>query len=133
MKNTGEKEESFQAFLDNKIDTFVIDVIELTELMRKYRKLHSMSDQLIRSVTSIGANIHEARGCASRKEYTRYFVHSRKSSCETSYWLYLVKKLEPKLNIKAHHLHKRSIDIENILSSTILSLQSPPKQQTSNV
>ena len=47
--------------------------------------------QLLRSVTSIGANIAEGYGSFSRKEYRRYLGIALKSAYETDNWLMIIK------------------------------------------
>lgn len=47
--------------------------------------------QLMRSATSVGANVSEASGSSTRREYKRYFEISLKSSNESLYWLNLLK------------------------------------------
>lgn len=47
--------------------------------------------QLMRSATSIGANVSEASGSSSRTEYKRYFEIALKSANESLYWLNLLK------------------------------------------
>jgi four helix bundle protein len=48
-------------------------------------------DQLIRSATSIGANLIEARAASSRLEFKRFYEISLKSANETKYWLCLLR------------------------------------------
>jgi four helix bundle protein len=48
--------------------------------------------QIIRSATSIGANINEAKGSISKKDFTLFFSHAFKSALETEYWLLLLEK-----------------------------------------
>lgn len=47
--------------------------------------------QLMRSATSIGANITEAPASSSRTEYRRYFEIALKSCNESIYWLNLIR------------------------------------------
>ena len=63
--------------------------------------------QLVRSGTSIGANIAEAQGSSSRREYTNYFHIALKSAGETSYWLKLL----------LYELSQKKEEIERLLSS----------------
>lgn len=48
-------------------------------------------NQLLRSATSIGANVIEAFGSTSRAEFKRYYSIALKSANETIYWLYLIR------------------------------------------
>ena len=50
-----------------------------------------ISDQLLRSATSIGANIIEAKAASSKKDFIRFYEISLKSANETKYWLCLLR------------------------------------------
>ena len=53
-----------------------------------YNKVFSsLFDQLIRSATSIGANIIEGKSGSSRKDWRNFFIIALKSANETKYWL----------------------------------------------
>lgn len=49
-----------------------------------------MIRQLIRSGTSIGANVTEGRASASKKDFINFHLHALKSARETVYWLRLL-------------------------------------------
>ncbi len=51
-----------------------------------------MSKQLLRSGTSIGANIEEASAAHSKKDFTNKMAISSKEARETKYWLRLIKE-----------------------------------------
>ena len=59
----------------------------------KYERIyHSMFDQLLRSATSIGANVVEGRSGSSKKDWKNFHVIALKSSNETKYWLCLISE-----------------------------------------
>ena len=58
----------------------------------KYDKVYnSLYDQLIRSATSIGANIVEGKAGSSKKDWKKFFIIALKSANETKYWLCLIR------------------------------------------
>jgi four helix bundle protein len=58
----------------------------------KYDKIYSsLFDQLIRSGTSIGANVIEGRAGTSKKDWKNFFAIALKSANETKYWLCLIR------------------------------------------
>ena len=62
-----------------------------------------LAKQLIRSGTSIGANMEEADGAASKNDFINKVTIARKEARETRYWLFLIKRsdlLENKANDK---------------------------------
>ncbi len=54
----------------------------------------TLSNQLLRSGTSIGANVEEAQGGQSRKDFLSKIAIARKEARETHYWLRLVAAAE---------------------------------------
>ena len=70
---------------------FSLNIIALCDKLPQKRSAWVIADQLVRSATSIGANLVEARGSSSRLEYKRYYEISLKSAHETEYWLSLLR------------------------------------------
>lgn len=70
---------------------FSLDIIIYTEQLQTCRKFN-LSNQLFRSGTSIGANIREAQGAESRRDFIHKMKIAYKEACETQYWLELCKK-----------------------------------------
>src|SRR3989338_5404776 len=71
---------------------FSLNVIALIDKLPNKRSAWVIGDQLIRSATSIGANIVEARASSSRLEFKKVYEISLKSANETIYWLSLLKE-----------------------------------------
>ena len=70
---------------------FAVDIINLV----KYLKVNHesiISNQIGRSGTSIGANIHEARSAQGKKDFISKFEIALKEASETGYWLELLHK-----------------------------------------
>jgi len=59
---------------------FALDVIALIEGLPKGQVSKILGEQLLRSATSIGANVAEAKGAGSKKDYTNYFAYALKSA-----------------------------------------------------
>jgi four helix bundle protein len=69
-----------------------LNVIGIIDKLQKNNELSSIvSDQLLRSITSIGANIVEAQAGSSRKDFVNFLNHALKSANESIYWLALLK------------------------------------------
>ena len=71
---------------------FAIEVVNLCRIIKEERKENVLVSQLLRSGTSIGANIHEAQYAQSRKDFISKLEIALKESNETSYWLKLLLK-----------------------------------------
>ena len=86
-----------------------------------------ITDQLLRAITSIGANIIEAQAASSRKDFINFLNHSLKSGNETKFWLALSKELDPKLIEEAELLLKETDELVKILGSSISTLKGKNK------
>lgn len=67
---------------------FLLDVIEFSELLLEKHR-YAISNQLIRSGCSIGANVREAQGAESRADFIHKMKIALKEAEETEYWLEL--------------------------------------------
>ncbi|PIS23457.1 four helix bundle protein [candidate division WWE3 bacterium CG08_land_8_20_14_0_20_40_13] len=102
---------------------FSLDVIHFLESLSFRQSIKIISDQLIRSVTSIGANIVEARGSSSKKEFLKFIQISLKSSFEVTYWLALLDELLLDRKEEMAKLKSEANEINKILNSSVLTLK----------
>jgi four helix bundle protein len=78
----------------------------------KYSQIYnSLFDQLIRSATSIGANIVEGKAGSSKKDWRKFFVIALKSANETKYWLCLTRDTMETETTKIAELLKEAEEI----------------------
>ena len=76
--------------LDKSFD-FALHIIELYKQMTAQHE-YVLSKQLIRSATSIGANVEEATAAISKKDFAAKMSIASKEARETRYWLRLIDK-----------------------------------------
>jgi len=89
------------AVVDKSIDLALM-LIEFCELLEDRRK-YVIARQLLKSGTSIGANIHEAQNAESRADFIHKMKLAVKELEETKYWLILCERSESypfNLNLK---------------------------------
>ena len=72
---------------------FAIETIKFCEKLDELNK-YVISKQLLRSGTSIGANIHEAQSPESKNDFIHKLKIAHKESIESKYWLVLCEKSE---------------------------------------
>lgn len=70
---------------------FAIEIIELYKKLKFDNKEYILSSQLLRSGTSIGANMEEANGAQTRKDFFSKVTIAYKEARETHYWLRLLR------------------------------------------
>ena len=66
---------------------FAVEIIHLCDKMKSRGKATTIINQLLRSGTSIGANIHEANYASSKADFINKFQIALKECYETDYWL----------------------------------------------
>lgn len=71
---------------------FALKIIEIYKILCTQRYEYVMSKQMLRSGTSIGANVREAHYAQSRPDFISKMSIALKESSETSYWLELLNE-----------------------------------------
>ena len=112
--------EKFKKEFINRLIQFSIRVIKFGD--RELSKYYSIKDQLIRSTTSIGANVVEAKSASSLRDYIKFFEIALKSANETKYWLIIAGELSTNKE-EAKLLLKETCEIANILAASLLTLK----------
>ena len=99
---------------------FAVGIIVFAETLEANRK-YVIAKQIIRSGTSIGANVNEAVSSQSKKDFVYKLSIALKESRETKYWLRLLKDSDYFEIIKFTKLNQDCDEIIKILSSIILT------------
>ena len=83
---------------------FSLDMMKFIDIFpKKELSIEIIAKQIVRSATSIGANIIEAQASSSKKDFTNFLHHALKSANETRYWLGLLRdsnKVDKKESVK---------------------------------
>ena len=79
-----------ESLLQNKADNFAVEIVSLCKYLQSKNE-HIISKQILRSGTSIGANIAEAQYAASRADFINKYQIALKEANETEYWLRLLQ------------------------------------------
>lgn len=107
---------------------YALDIIKFIDnLSRKDYGFEIISKQLLRSATSIGANIIEAQAASSKRDFTNFFNHALKSANESKFWLGLLRDSKKTNKDKTDSLIKETYELANILGSSILTLKGKKK------
>ncbi len=83
--------DSRENLIEQKSRQFAIRIINLYKYLLKEKKEFVLSKQLVRSGTSIGANIKEAIRAQSRPDFLSKMNIALKEAAETEYWLDLLQ------------------------------------------
>lgn len=102
---------------------YALKIIKLIDSLQKDQTCKVIGSQLLRSATSIGANIIEAQAGSSRKDFTKFFNYALKSSNESKFWIGLLRDSEKINKNDANILLQETNEISNILGSSVLTLR----------
>ena len=102
---------------------YALEVIKLIDSLTNSSTTRILGDQLLRSATSIGANIIEAQAASSRKDFKNFLNHALKSANETKFWLALLRDSGKKSKEDMEPLLKEAKELSNILASSIITLK----------
>lgn len=79
--------------------------------------------QLIRSATSVGANLVEAKGTSSRKDFVNFYSYSLKSANETLYWLGLLRDAKRLNDETLTMLIEEAKELSKMVGACVVSLK----------
>ena len=100
---------------------FGVRTIKLYKYMREKKREYTLSNQILRSGTSIGANVHEAVYGQSRDDFISKMSIALKEASETEYWLELLKETEYIDGQQYESMVSDCIEIKKMLTSIIKS------------
>ncbi len=102
---------------------FSVAIIRFVDKLQVRRLHYSIIDQLIRSSTSIGANIIEAKSASSKKDFIRFYEYALKSANETKYWLALLRDALGVDKGIIHNYLQEVTELSKIIAVCILKLK----------
>ena len=103
---------------------FAIRTVKLYKYLCEEKKEYVLSKQLLRSGTSIGANIAESECAISKKDFLSKIYIAFKESNETLYWLELLYETDYLTKREYHSMKADCEEIKTMLSSSTKTLSS---------
>ena len=103
----------------DKAYNFAVRIIKAYQFLCEEKKEYVLSKQLLRSGTSIGANIAEANGAISEADFSSKISIAYKECLETKYWLSLLKDTSYISEKSFKSMHTDADEIAKILFSIL--------------
>ena len=100
---------------------FAIRIIRLYKLLSANRKEFILSKQVLRSGTSIGANVREALNAESDADFVHKLAIAQKECDETCYWLELLNETEFINEAEFESINNDASELLKIIRSIILT------------
>jgi four helix bundle protein len=99
---------------------FAVEVVRFNRtLCRHLGQERAIANQMLRSATSIGANVEEAQAALSRKDFINTYSIALKDARETRYWLRLIHTAELFQAEPLPKLMQESMELCNILGAIV--------------
>ena len=100
-----------------KSKAFAIRIVKLSKYLNDSKKEYVLSKQLLRSGTSIGANVQEAECGISKKDFLAKMYIAFKECAETLYWLDILKETKYITEKEYDSVYNECKEIQSILTS----------------
>ena len=110
--------------IQDRAKKFVVNIVQMTRILPKENASFVFAKQIIRSASSIGANIVEGGGGVSKKDFINFMSIARKSALETRYWLELINSAELASPEKLTLLFREIEELIKILTCIVLNAKS---------
>ena len=115
--------------IQDKSYKFALEIIKVVKDLPKNTACFEIGKQLIRSGTSIGANVEEALGGSSKKDFIYKLTISKKEARETLYWLRLIFDSQLSNNPEIKKLIYEANELVRILTSIVKTSENQNKQK----
>jgi four helix bundle protein len=105
----------------NKSFQFAVKVVNTYKFLTENKKEYVLSKQLLRSGTSIGANVREADNAESKADFIHKLAIAQKETDETLYWLELLKETNYISDDEYTSISSDAFEILKIIRSIIIT------------
>ncbi|WP_338791327.1 four helix bundle protein [Bernardetia sp. MNP-M8] len=96
-----------------------VRIVKLYKFLVEEKKEYTLSKQLLRSGTSIGAMVREAEHAETKKDFVHKMSIAQKESNETLYWLELLRETDYLTEQQFESLYKDAKEVISITTSII--------------
>ena len=107
------------SILKQKGEDFAVRIVNCCKYLQNTKNENSLSKQILRSGTSIGANICEALDAQSRKDFVSKLSISLKENHETQYWLNILYRSNYIDQQQYQSMTNDNEEIKRIITATI--------------
>ena len=107
------------ATVEEKSFRFAIRIVNLYHVLRREKREFVLSKQVMRSGTSIGANVAESQQAQSRADFVAKLNIALKEAAETNYWLRLLHATDYLTDAEFHSVHRDCKELERMLTAII--------------
>ena len=107
------------SILEQKSFQFAVRIVNLCKHLRSTKNEYILSKQLLRSGTSIGANLSEAQQAQSKADFISKLSIALKETSETKYWIKLLAATEYLTDQEYHSIYSDCVELEKMLVASV--------------
>ena len=107
--------------LRTKSYAFAVRIVRLSQVLVSEHREYVLSKQILRSGTSVVANIREAKNAESKADFIHKMGISQKEADETLYWLELLQATNYISNEEFLSLNKDGVEVLKLIKSIIIT------------
>lgn len=119
------------SILRTKSKEYAKSIVLLCRTLNENKVEYALTDQLLRSGTSVGANIYEAQYAQETKDFISKFEIALKECNESEYWLELLYDVESLSKEEFNKFQKECIELRRMLVSSVKKLKIKSKNSKS--
>jgi four helix bundle protein len=102
---------------------FALGIIKFIDTLPDRKAYWSLGDQLLRAATSVGANLVEATGSASKRDFLKFYYIALKSANESKFWLALIRDSGKGDSRLAQELLEEAKQLAKMIAASILTIK----------
>ena len=110
---------NMNSIIETKSFDFAVRIVNLYKFLNEQKKEYTLSKQLLRSGTSIGANVTEAQQAQSRPDFISKLSIALKETSESKYFIRLLQATDYLTEAQAKSILSDCVEIEKLLVSII--------------
>ena len=106
---------------------FALKIIDLSDKLPNTMLCNRIGDQLLRSGTSVGANVEEATAASSKDDFAYKVGISLREARETNYWLRILKARSAMFKVNVDAMVQESEELKKILGAIVSKVRGKRK------
>ncbi|MCX6731578.1 MAG: four helix bundle protein [Candidatus Parcubacteria bacterium] len=120
-------ENNYKQEFNKRIYKYALDIVKFVGGLPQETATQVLAKQLVRSGTSVSANIIEAKSASSKKDYINFYTTALKSANESKLWICLIRDTSKINKEEADKLLTETIEIAKILGASIITMKNKNK------
>lgn len=120
-------ENNYKIQFYQRVYKYGLEIIRCVENLPKDQTSKILGGQLLRSGTSVVANIIEAKSASSKKDYINFYHYSLKSANESKLWICYLRDVKKISEEQSEKILKETEEIANILAASIITMKNKRK------